>query len=61
MEIASGFLVFMDAPAGRCVADAADALLHARVADLLGAPLTFQQSLDLMPLGGAKPLPTTLA
>jgi hypothetical protein len=55
MEIASGFLVFMDAPAGRCVADAADALLHSRVADLLGAPLTFQQSLDLMPLGGAKP------
>jgi hypothetical protein len=55
IEIASSFLVFKDVPVNRFMADTADALLLKREAGLLGAPLAFQQGLDLMPLVGAKP------
>lgn len=55
IEIATSFLVFEDVPVDRFVADAANALILERVADLLGAPFPHQQRLNLMPLIGAKP------
>ncbi len=55
IEIATSFLVFENVPVDRFVADAADALLLKLEAALLGAPLSFQQGFDLMPLVGAEP------
>lgn len=54
IQIATSLFIFKNAPVDRFVADAADALLLKFVADLLWAPLTFQQTLDLMPVAVAK-------
>lgn len=55
IEIATSFLVFENVPVVRIVAYASDALLLKREADLLGASLSFQQGLDLIPVVGAEP------
>ena len=55
IEIATTLLILKNVPVDRFVADAADAVLLEHVAELLGAPLSFQQGLDLMPLVGAEP------
>jgi hypothetical protein len=54
IKITTSLLIFKDVPVDRFVTDAADTLLLKRLADLLGAPLAFQQGLDLMPLVRAK-------
>ena len=58
-QIATSLFFFKNVPGGRCVSDAANALLYKSLVGLLG-PLAFQQDLKLLSVLGTKLCPTTL-